>query len=286
MSKILSIQSHVAYGYVGNRAAVFPLQRLGNEVVVVNTVQFSNHTGYGDWTGDIMSIEHIDKIFTGLQKRDVFKNLDAMLTGYIGDSQLGDVLLKWLQIIKEENNKLVYCCDPVIGDVGRGIFVKPGIPEFFMNHAIKDADILSPNQFELEYLTHIKINNIYDALAACQSLHDKGTKVVLVTSLECDEDTQNSKIAMLVSTTNEKYLIKTPKISLPISPNGSGDMTAALFLAKYLETKNLKLTLEYVSSAVYGVFEITQQKEQRELAIIAAQEQLINPTNTFKAVSL
>lgn len=286
MSNILSLQSHVAYGYVGNRAAVFPLQRLGNEVVVINTVQFSNHTGYGDWTGDIMSIEHIDNIFYGLEKRGVFNKLDAVLTGYLGDSQLGDVLIKWLGIIKLNNPKLIYCCDPVIGDVGRGVFVKPGVPEFFLNQTLNCANILTPNQFELEYLTGINIQILSDALEACAILHNKGVEIILLTSLECNDYISAGTIGMLVSTSTIKYLIKTPKIQMPIAPNGSGDMTAALFLAKYLETKDLQLTLEFVAAAVYSIFQETLTLQQRELAIIAAQEQFINPNYTFKAIKL
>ncbi len=286
MSNILSIQSHVAYGYVGNRAAVFPLQLLGNEVTAINTVQFSNHTGYGNWTGDIMSIEHIDNIFIGLQDRGVFSQLDGILTGYIGDSQLGDVLLKWLDIIRKINPDLVYCCDPVIGDVGRGVFVRSGVPEFFSEKALSYANILTPNQFELHYLTGIEICNLENALAACNILHERGVECVLVTSLEYSDIIDKSEIAMLVSTKIKKYIIRTPKLQMPISPNGSGDMTAALFLAKYLTTKDYKVTLEYVASAIYGVFKQTLDNQQRELAIIQAQNQFINPSFKYQAIEL
>lgn len=286
MPNILSIQSHVAYGYVGNKAAVFPLQRLGNEVIAINTVQFSNHTGYGSWTGDIMSIEHIDKIFEGLQARGVFSQLDAVLTGYLGDSLLGENILKWIDVIKTDNPRLIYCCDPVIGDLWRGIFVRPGVPEFFANEVLSYASILTPNQFELQYLTGIEINDLSHALSACDVLHANGVECVLITSLEYPEIVEKSEIAMLVSTKSNRYIIRTPKLVMPIAPNGSGDMTAALFLANFLKTNDFKLALEYVASVIYGVFKQTLELNQRELAIIAAQDQFINPIFHYKATKL
>lgn len=282
MANILSLQSHVAFGYVGNKAAVFPLQRLGHEVISINTVQFSNHTGYGSWTGDIMSIEHIDMIFAGLEQRGFLANLDAVLTGYLGDKALGEVLIKWLAKIQQLNPNLVYCCDPVIGDVGRGIFVRPGVPEFFAEQALAHATILTPNQFELTYLTGVEINSLADAHRACHQLHQRGVKYVLVTSLTRQES-DPAIIEMLLSTSNESYLVATPRIEMPISPNGSGDMTAAIFLAKYLETSDLVVSLEHTAAAIYAVFMKTLQLKQRELAIIAAQDQLVNPIQTFKA---
>lgn len=285
MANILSMQSHVAYGYVGNKAAVFPLQRLGNEVININTVQFSNHTGYGSWTGDIMSIEHIDKIFTGLHERGALQNIDAVLTGYLGDQTLGEVLLKWLEVIRLNNPKLIYCCDPVIGDVGRGIFVRPGVPEFFANSAVKHATILTPNQFELTYLTGVEINSLEDAKRACKILHDKGVDTVLVTSLTRQE-TSPDIIEMLISNNHESYLVATPRLDMPVSPNGSGDMTAAIFLAKYLQTKNLQISLEHTAAAIYAVFTKTLALQQRELAIIASQDELVNPVEQFTAIKL
>lgn len=285
MSQILSMQSHVAYGYVGNRAAVFPLQRLGNEVIAINTVQFSNHTGYGSWTGDIMPIEHINKIFEGLAQRGIFKEIDAVLTGYLGDAALGEVLLKWLHLIKQQNPHLIYCCDPVMGDVGRGIFVREGVPEFFKNKAIHSADILTPNQFELELLTNIAINHLNDARAACQLLHERGTKIVLLTSLT-RTDADPNQIEMLVHTEKEAYLIATPRLPLPIPANGSGDTTTALFLARYLETKNLKKSLELTANSIYAIFKSTFDAKRRELNLIATQDELANPSTHFSALKL
>ncbi len=280
MANILSLQSHVAYGYVGNRAATFPLQILGHEVITINTVQFSNHTGYGYWTGDIMTIEHIEKIFEGLAKQGILANLDAVLTGYLGDKALGEVLLKWLGKIRERNPNLIYCCDPVIGDINRGIFVRPGVPEFFREQAIDEATILTPNQFELAELTSVAIKTLADAKEACRILHSRGVNYVLVTSLT-HANTQPDSIEMLLSTKDKNYIVSTPRLKMPIEPNGSGDMTAAIFLAKYLDTRNLEESLAHTASAVYAVFEKTRELNRRELALIQAQTEIVKPTRTF-----
>src|SRR3989338_1967688 len=126
---ILSIQSHVATGYVGNRAAVFPLQRLGCEVTFINTVQFSNHTGHGRWTGQIFSADHVQDVLNGLWQLGTMDTLDAVLSGYLGAAEIGNIILNTVAALKDKNPHLLYCCDPVIGDEGRGIYVKPDVAE-------------------------------------------------------------------------------------------------------------------------------------------------------------
>ncbi len=150
---ILSIQSHVAYGHVGNDAAVFPLQRMGVEVWPIHTVQFSNHTGYGDWKGRVFDAAMITEVLAGIEQRGVLGGCDGVLSGYMGSADIGGAILDAVKAVKRANPVAKYCCDPVIGDVGRGIFVREGIPEFMRNEAVPAADIVTPNQFELDFLT-------------------------------------------------------------------------------------------------------------------------------------
>ncbi len=285
VSNILSMQSHVAYGYVGNRAAAFPLQRLGHEVIAINTVQFSNHTGYGEWTGDIMSLDHIERIFEGLEQRGALKQCDAVLTGYLGVPELGHTLLKWLTRMRLDNPDLIYCCDPVMGDVGRGVFVREGVPAFFQNSAAPAATIMTPNQFELQLLTDVSINTLLDAQRACQILHDRGVLHVLLTSLMRQEG-HPTEIEMLLSSKNQGcLLIATPKLPMPIPINGSGDATAALFLAHYLESKNLKASLEKTTNSIFALFESTLHEQRRELNLVQGQSAWMAPLKKFDAVS-
>lgn len=181
---VLSIQSHVVYGYAGNTAAVFPLQRLGREVWAVNTVEFSNHTGYGAWRGRVLGAELAQELVTGLEERGVLNRCDAVLSGYLGDAAVGRAVIDAVKKARRENPKTLYCCDPVMGDVGRGFYVKPDIPDIFKKELVPLADIVCPNQFELEALTGITVKNEEDAIKAIKLLHEAGPSVVLVTSFK------------------------------------------------------------------------------------------------------
>lgn len=282
MKTVLSIQSHVAFGYVGNRAAAFPLQRLGHDVTVVNTVQFSNHTGYGAWTGQVFSAEHIVDVIDGVAERGGIAACDAVLSGYMGDAALGQVIVETAARVKAANPHAVYCCDPVMGDVGRGFFVRPGIPDFMKAHAVPAADIVTPNQFELEFLTDRTVGSLDDALAATAALRARGPRVVLVTSLTRAEAPAD-RIEMLVDTADGAWVVATPRLPLDPPPNGAGDAVAALFLAHYLKAFDATTALEQASAAIYAVFEETRRRGTRELQLIAAQDELVAPRTVFRA---
>ena len=198
MVNVLSIQSHVAYGHVGNASAVFPLQRLGIEVWPVHTVQFSNHTGYGEWTGRVFDGQAIDEVVQGIADRGVLGRCDAVLSGYLGSADIGHAVTGAVARVREANPAAVYCCDPVIGDVGRGVFVRPGIEEFLREVAVPAADIVTPNHFELDLLsgtTTGSLDAVKDAVAAVQAL---GPRVLLTTSLVTD-DTPGDCVDLLAS---------------------------------------------------------------------------------------
>jgi pyridoxine kinase len=230
---ILSIQSHVVYGYAGNTAAVFPLQRLGREVWAVNTVEFSNHTGYGAWRGKVMEVELAEELVAGLGDRGVLGNCEAVLSGYMGNAGVGKAVTSAVALVKAANPKALYCCDPVMGDVGRGFYVHPDIPEMFKNEVIPKADIITPNQFELEALTGIRADSPEAVRKAISLLHKAGPRVVLVTSYRGDappaRNSEGSRIAMLASDGNGIWKIETPELPLSQNMAGSGDVTSALF---------------------------------------------------------
>src|SRR5437762_4577514 len=150
---ILSIQSWVAYGHVGNAAAMFPLQRLGHEVWAVNTVQFSNHPGHGGFRGQVFPADCVREVVAGIADRGLLPKCDAVLSGYLGDASIGDAVLEAVSAAKAANPRALYCCDPVIGDVGTGVYVRAGIAEFMRQRAVPAADIVTPNHFELQQLT-------------------------------------------------------------------------------------------------------------------------------------
>lgn len=283
MKRILSIQSHVAYGYVGNRAAVFPLQRMGYDVTAVNTVQFSNHTGYGHWAGDIFDAAHIRNLLDGLDALGILAQLDAILSGYLGDAALGELVADTVASLRRHNPGLVWCCDPVMGDEGRGFFVRDNIPDFFRQSAVPLSSILTPNQFELTALTGIDIKTLADAHAACEQLHARGPSIILVTSLIVDE-TPAGAIQMLASETGQAPLIlTTPRLKLDPAPNGAGDCTAALFAGNLLSGLPVQEALERTGNAIFSLFEMTARHRRRELAIIESQDYFVAPPSRFSA---
>ena len=177
---ILSIGSWVAYGHVGNAAAVFPMQRLGHEVWAVNTLQFSNHPGYGAFRGQLFPADAVRDVVSGIADRGVLPSCDAVLSGYLGDAAIGEVVLDAVKQVKSANPNALYCCDPVIGDVGPGVYVREGIPEFMRTRALAAADIVTPNLFELQHLAGQPATDLGAIRAAIDFVHARGPRIVLV----------------------------------------------------------------------------------------------------------
>ncbi|MBB5694785.1 pyridoxal kinase PdxY [Muricoccus pecuniae] len=277
---ILSIQSWVAYGHVGNASAVFPLQRLGAEVWAVNTVQFSNHTGYGAWRGQVFGAELIGDLVQGIEERGALPRCDAVLSGYMGDASIGEAILGAVEKVRAANPAAIWCCDPVIGDVGRGVFVRPGIPEFMRDRAVPQASIVTPNQFELEWMTGRQVVSLDDAKAAVRTLQARGPRTVLVTSLEV-EDTPADAVDLLAGEDGRFWRVRTPR--LPISVNGAGDAMAALFLFHRLRWDDSRLALSAATSSVFGLLRRTAEEGSREILTVAAQEEFVTPSRVFMA---
>ena len=281
MDGILSIQSWVSFGHVGNAAAVFPLQRLGFETWGVNTVQFSNHTGYGQWRGTVFEPAQIADLIDGMAALGALDRCRAVLTGYMGDPALGAVVLDTVARVRAVNPGAVWACDPVMGDVDGGFYVRPGLPEFFRERAVPAADIVTPNQFELEYLTGRTIGDLAGALDAATAVRALGPKVVLLTSL-IRPDAPKDRIELLVSTSAGAWCVATPL--LPIAVNGAGDAVAALFLAHWLKTGgNPAAALSAAASAIYAVLKETHARGEREIQLVAAQDELVAPRELFRA---
>lgn len=279
MSEIISIQSHVAYGYVGNRAAVFPLQRLGWDVTAVNTVQFSNHTGYGfdRFAGTVFSAEHIREVFEGVQALTGFTGVQALLSGYMGDQCIGAAVLDALARLRTVQPEALYCCDPVMGDPEGGCYVRADLPGWMRDHALPAADIITPNQFELSRLAGREIVTLADAFAAAASLRERGPRVVLITSLIV-EDSPADRVAMLVDTVEGSWRVTTPRLDLNKPFSGAGDVTAALFLAGCLERGLAGMepahAMGRTAAAVQRLLEATVAAGGCELALIAAQDDI------------
>lgn len=283
--RILSIQSAVAYGHVGNSAAVFPLQRLGHEVMPVFTVQFSNHTGYGAWRGPVLAGSDVAAVIAGIEDRGVLAEVDLVLSGYQGSPEIAAVILEAVQKVKRANPAARYACDPVMGNATSGCFVDPAIPPLIRDQVVPAADLITPNQFELGELTGIPglagaeaptLEQVLDAAEAARRL---GPETVLVTSVGTDQSDADS-IGLLVVDSTGAWQLRTPR--LPMKANGSGDVTAALFAAHLLESGRPATALARTASSVFDLLENTLRADSRELLLVESQETYAHPRLQFE----
>ncbi|MGC8475829.1 MAG: pyridoxal kinase PdxY [Acetobacteraceae bacterium] len=277
--RLLAIASAVAYGHVGNSACVFPLQRLGAEVWPVATVRFSNHPGYGAFTGTVTPAAEVRALLDGIAARGVLGGCDGVLSGYLGDPATGPAVLDALDAVRAANPAALWACDPVIGDDGPGIYVRPGIAEFFRDQAPAAADVLTPNRFELSALTGRRVETLAEARAAAGALSARmrgsGPGVVLASSLPGEADT----IAVLAASREGAWCVRTPR--LPIAVNGTGDLLAGLFLLYLIRLRAAPAALGAAVSALHAVLRRTAALGERELALVAAQDALVAPGVVF-----
>lgn len=282
---ILSIQSHVAYGHVGNAAAVFALQRLGFEIVPVHTVQFSNHTGYGSFRGQVFSQEHIHDIITGLKERDVLGRIDAVLSGYMGDGTIGNAILDAVKEVRQLNPGARYLCDPVMGDMGRGVYVNPNIPDFMCNEVVPVANIITPNHFEFEILAGSKLADISDTIAKARTLIEK-TKLetVVVTSLSTP-DIPKGQLGTLAVTKTNAWMVLTPYVDITPPPTGTGDTLASILLGRILQGYAIDKALVLATSSLYALVSKTPVGS-RDLPLVAEQNEIVMPSRAFDVMAV
>jgi pyridoxine kinase len=280
---LISIQSHVAYGYVGNSAAVFALQRLGCEVWPVHTVQFSNHTGYRAWKGEVFAAARISEVIDGIADLGVLGGCDGVLSGYIGGVETGEAIMAAVRKVQAANPAASYCCDPVIGNRARGEFVRPGIAEFMRERAMPAAQVVTPNHFELDRLSGRETRNLAAVIEAVGDIHARGPGAVLVTSVRSDATPADS-VDVIASDASGRYLVRTPLLATPA--NGAGDLIAALFFFQYLRSRSAADALAAAASSVFGLLRRTRDAGASETVLIAAQDELVAPSETFAPVKI
>lgn len=286
MKNVLSIQSHVVYGHAGNSAAVFPMRRLGVNVWPLNTVQFSNHTQYpAGWKGMVMPPDHLRDIALGLDGIGVMGDVDAVLTGYIGAADQGDVILDIAARAKAANPRSLFFCDPVMGHPVKGCKVAPGVAEFHRDKSVAKADIMSPNVLELGTLVGRELESVGDCLDATGDLMAKGPDTVLVKHLSYAAEDPDS-FEMILATPDEAWHIRRPLVEFDRQPVGVGDLTSGVLLVCLLKGMPAREALEFTAAAVYEVIRETAKRNAYELQLVAAQDALANPRREFKATRL
>ncbi|XP_014367266.2 pyridoxal kinase [Papilio machaon] len=290
--RVLSIQSHVVHGYVGNKSAVFPLQVLGFEVDSINTVQFSTHTAYKHIKGNVLKNEEMEELVQGLMLNEV-DYYTHFLTGYSRSPESLKQIAGIIKKLREKNPDLIYVCDPVMGDNGK-MYVPEDILPVYRDVVVPLADIITPNQFEAELITGMKVNDLNDALKVIGALHDKGIKTVVLSSTELGDEKNMIGIA---STQGSCYKIEIPRVDATYT--GTGDLFAALFLAWAHRTNNdIKLTLEKTIATLQTIVKDTYDKAREkqptgkippaliELRLIQNKAVIEDPVITMKAVQI
>lgn len=280
---ILSIQSHVVYGHVGNSAAIFPMQRLGVNVWSLHTVQFSNHTGYKRWKGQVFSHEIIHELITGLEELQVLPQCSGVLTGYMGSAETALEIFRAVDRLRQSVPELPYCFDPVIGDFGRGVFVDAAIPKCFLEEGFKRATILTPNFYEFSYFLQQGIRTESDLAKGLEFYFSKGIQTVLVTSVETEETPEHC-LDCYASDRNQIWRIRTPK--LDIAPNGGGDLISALFFVHYLRTQSIVEALKLSVNTTFQIYALTAQESSRELMLVKGQGYIEQPELLYQPLRL
>ncbi|EKO7481220.1 pyridoxal kinase PdxY [Salmonella enterica] len=287
MKNILAIQSHVVFGHAGNSAAEFPMRRLGANVWPLNTVQFSNHTQYGKWTGCVMPPSHLTEIVQGIADIGQLAHCDAVLSGYLGSAEQGEHILGIVRQVKAANPQAKYFCDPVMGHPEKGCIVAPGVAEFHVRYALPASDIIAPNLIELEILSKHSVNNVNDAVQAARELIAQGPEIVLVKHLARAGYSSERFEMLLVTAQEEAWHISRPLVDFGSrQPVGVGDVTSGLLLVKLLQGATLQQALEHVTAAVYEIMIATKTMQEYELQVVAAQERIANPEHYFSATRL
>ncbi|NCH06828.1 pyridoxal kinase PdxY [Cronobacter dublinensis] len=286
MKNILAIQSHVVFGHAGNSAAEFPMRRLGANVWPLNTVQFSNHTQYGQWTGAVMPPSHLTEIVQGIVAIGQLSRCDAVLSGYLGSAEQGEQILEIVRQVKAANPQAKYFCDPVMGHPEKGCIVAPGVAEFHARFALPASDIIAPNLLELEMLSGHPVASVDEAVATARELIARGPQIVLVKHL-ARAGFQQDRFEMLLVTAEEAWHISRPLVDFGArQPVGVGDVTSGLLLVKLLQAATLREALEHVTAAVYDIMVTTKRMEEYELQVVAAQDGIAQPEHYFTAVKL
>jgi len=284
---VISIQSQVAYGHVGNSAAVFPMQMHGIDVIAVPTTLLSNRPGYPTIRGRVLDAQLVADLLLGIEERGAVDTAQMILSGYLGSPEIAAVVADFVQRAKAKNPALRYCCDPVLGDRGRGLFVHADIPPQVADRLCPLADVVTPNHFEFEYLSGAKAATTDQVIEAARALIARGPSTVVVTSAELTDTPVGEIETLAVERAKEAFKasrVRTPK--LPISPNGTGDLFAALLVSARVRGSDTPQALSHAASAIFAVLERTAISATEEMRIVESAELLANPKRRFDAIAI
>ena len=277
---ILTIHSHVSYGHVGNSAVVYPLQRLGHEVWPIHTVLLSHHPGHNGWHGLQLQSSYINQVFRGIKAHGLLDQCEAVLTGYLGSTDIGHATLNIWEEVRWANPSALIVCDPILGDEAEGIYVSRSLVSFYRERAIPKADLMFPNRFELELLSGMKVADPPSAVKASRHLINRGPKTVVATSIPAGEN-----LSTILVTRNTAQQILTPHVK--VSVKGSGDLLAALYLGGIMarDVSPIEILISAVDT-IYSLLETTEANRLEELPLLTIQMPLGNRKFRYEATAI
>lgn len=280
---VISIQSQVAFGHVGNSAATFPIQLHGIDVVAVPTTLLSNRPGYPTIRGRVLDVQLVADLLRGIEERGAVESARMILSGYLGSADIAIEVADFVARAKAENPALLYCCDPVLGDRDRGMFVRSDIPPLVRDQLCPLADIITPNHFEFEFLCGTRVTTTDDVIAQARALMARGPATIVITSAEL-AGTPDGEIETLAIERTGAWRVRTPRV--PISPSGTGDLFAALFVAARVRGLATPEALSHAASGIHGVLVRTAQRGTEEMRIVESAEVMLDPKPRFTAVAI
>lgn len=272
---ILSVQSSVSAGHVGNQAATLPLQRLGFEVWPIDTVIFSNHPAHGGHSGRIVESAEISTLIDGLESLDLWPDCAGVLSGYLGRAETGAVIIDAVRRIRATRKDMLFLCDPVMGDGGK-IYVQPGIVDFFRAEGVAAADIVTPNTFEATQLTGIDAASLDGAVAAARALLGLGPRIAVVSGIPGD-----NSIETIAVSADGAWRVRTPAVARSVY--GAGDLLSALFLGHLLRREPVPEALANAVSAVHALIAFAPSRPAIDLPLVEGQHLLLTPEPAFRA---
>jgi pyridoxine kinase len=280
---IISIQSQVLHGHVGNSAATFPMQYLGVPVTAVPTALLSNHPHYSTMRGCIVDHELLRDLLLGVEERGLVDRSAILLTGYLGSAANGRVVAEFVARAKARNPALRYCCDPVMGDADLGYFTPKPLRDIFRERLIPLADILTPNAFEFADLIGGSCNSLSAMRRGVASLGRQRERIVVITGIGL-ADQANARVDTVALHDASGWKVSTPR--LRCRPAGTGDLLTALLVSRLAQGAALPQALESAVSGVFAVLLNTAATNAIELTIIESREERDSRRPRFRAVEV
>jgi pyridoxine kinase len=262
---VISIQSQVVHGHVGNSAAVYPMQAAGVTVAAVPTAILSNHPHYPTMRGRVLDVGLVTDLLRGVEERGLIERAAVLVTGYLGSPEIAERVAHFAAMAVQRNPGLVYLCDPVMGDDDLGVFVADGMTEIFRDRLVPLASIVTPNQFELELLAERTARDVDGLLAAGRIIVDRGCPAVLATGCTL-ADTSAGQVETILCQAGALSRIATPR--LPIRPCGTGDLLTGLVAAHLAKSASLQTAMRGAVEGTYAVLERTCRANAAEMCLL------------------